>query len=492
MSVKEINEFLKNNKIDIPFEVILVTGTNGKTSTSHLINLFLLRFFKILGIDLKVGLFSKPHILKINERIKINYIDIDDNSLNYFSKKVNELKGSINLNWFDELVLVTILYFLKNNIDVSIFEIGIGGRYDSTNALNSIINVITNIGLEHIDILGNSIKSIAYQKSGIIKDNSFTLTYANKGFKTIYNQALKKNSFILNLNHLFKIKLIDISLNDNYEFNKNNYQFNFKFVYFIKLLNNVKLINNLNAKIFKDFKNSKKIFFSLYKVLRISFKDILIIEFYNPYLIKNYLIAFVSSLLFLILNGYEGLVIKNLDEIKSVFINLSREFDLAGRFNIFKINNSFVLIDSAKDVVALEYILKLFFNKLYKMISNSLLNDLEISIVLSFSKGKDFSRFKNIYNILYRNSDKIKNIYFLEHLVEAKSEKSDIIFEEFYKNLVKISNNDYKILSKLKNLSKLDENKIIEILKENKFIFITGSIYFVANIIDIIKEKIFI
>lgn len=485
MSVKEVKDFLEKNKIDIPFKVILVTGTNGKTSTSHLINLFLLKFFEVLKISSKVGLFSKPHILKLNERIKINYIDINDNNLNYFIKKVNELKGNISLNWFDELVLVSILYFLENNIDIGIFEIGIGGRYDSTNALNSITNIITNIGLEHTDILGNSIKSIAYQKAGIIKNNSFTFTYANKGFKTIYNQALKKNSFILNLNNFFKIKLINTSLEI-----KDNYQFDLKFTYLIKFLSNIKLLYSLNKKVFKNLKNFKEVFLDLYKVLKVFFKDGFVMEFYNPYLIKNYLIAFVSSIFFLILSGYKELIIENISKLKSVFINLSREFILAGRFNIFRINNSLVLIDSAKDIVALEYIFKLFFNKLYKILESfNLLKGSKVSIVFSFSKGKDFSKFKNIYKILYENIDKISYIYFLEHLVDVKTEKSDIVFDEFYKYLAKISNNDYKILSKLKNLSKLNQDKVKEIFRDNEFIFITGSIYFVANIIDIIKNR---
>jgi len=114
MGVKEVKEFLKSNNIDVNFNTILITGTNGKSSTSHLVNLFLMKFSKLLNLDLKVGLFSKPHILKINERIKINYSDINDSDFNNLITKVNELKSNVNLNWFDELVLVAIFYFLEN------------------------------------------------------------------------------------------------------------------------------------------------------------------------------------------------------------------------------------------------------------------------------------------------------------------------------------------------------------------------------------------
>jgi folylpolyglutamate synthase/dihydropteroate synthase len=491
MSIKEVKNFLEYNKINIPFKTILVTGTNGKSSTSHLINLFLSKFCQELNINFKIGLFSKPHILKINERIKINYNDITDYDFNYFIKKVNELRGDINLNWFDELVLVSILYFLKNKIDLGIFEIGIGGKNDSTNALNSIINIITNIGLEHTDILGNTIKSISYQKAGIIKDNSFTLTYATKGFKTIYKQAIKKKSVIFNLNDIFKINLLNVSIksiNSN-DFNLNMSNFVFEFTYFIKLISNSKVIKNLNSHVLKENKFLNNFFNDFYKILKMFFKDGIVIKFYNPYLVKNYLIAFLASILYLVLNGYIDLVIKYKDKLKKVFLNLCRRFNLMGRFNIIKINNSFLLIDSAKDITALEYILNLFFNRLYKIVADNFLNNFKVSLVFSFSKGKDFNKFKNIYKIIYKNIDKIENIYFLEHLIELKSEKSSVIYKKFYDNLAKISNNNYNILLKLKDLGKLSENKIKDILQENKLIFITGSIYFVANFLELINKK---
>jgi len=492
MSIKEVKKFLEYNKINIPFKTILITGTNGKSSTSHLVNLFLSKFCEVLDINLKIGLFSKPHVLKINERIKINYNDINDYDFNYFSKKVNELKGDVNLNWFDELVLVSILYFLENKIDLGIFEIGIGGRNDSTNALNSIINIITNIGLEHTDILGNTIKSIAYQKSGIIKDNSFTLTYATKGFKTIYKQAVKKKSLIFNLNNIFKIKLLNVSIrstsSNNFVLDSTN--FVFKFTYFIKFLGNSKIIKNLNSHVLKEnnfFNNFLKDF---YRILKMFFKDGIVIEFYNPYIVKNYLIAFFSSILYIALNGHMDLIIKYRDKLKEILLNLCENFNLMGRFNTIKINNSFLLIDSAKDITALEYILNLFFSKLYNIVADNFLNNFKVSLVFSFSKGKDFNKFKNIYNIIYKNIDKIKTIYFLEHLIELKSEKSSVIYKKFYDNLSKISNNNYSVLSKLKDLGKLNRNKIEEILKEDNFIFITGSIYFAANFLEILNKKI--
>ncbi len=484
MSIKEVKEFLKYNNINIPFKSILITGTNGKSSTSHLINLFLMEFSKILNLNLKIGLFSKPHILKINERIKINYSDINDNDLDYFVKRIDKLKGSIKLNWFDELVLVAILYFLENSIDLGIFEIGIGGRFDSTNALDSIINVITNIGLEHTEILGNSIKSIAYQKSGIIKNYSFTLTYANKGFKTIYNQSIKKNSFILNLNKIFKVNLIDITL----EKDKLN-EFRLKFSYLVRFILNKKFIKKINNKILKNFEFSKEIFQNLYEILKLFFKDGIIISFYNPYLIKNYLIAFVCSILYLILDKKYEKVIDNVHFFKEILNNLSVNFEFMGRFNILKIKNSFLLLDSAKDILALEYILKLFFNKLYKIICDNFKRKIKITLVFSFSKGKVFSKFKNIYKIIYKNIDKIEGIYFFEHLINQKAQDSSVTFNYFYLNLKEISNSDFNVLSKLKNLGKLNESKIFELIDFSEFIFITGSVYFVANVFEILNKN---
>ncbi len=484
MGVKEVKEFLKSNNIDVNFNTILITGTNGKSSTSHLVNLFLMKFSKLLNLDLKVGLFSKPHILKINERIKINYSDINDSDFNNLITKVNELKSNVNLNWFDELVLVAIFYFLENKIDLGIFEIGIGGKYDSTNALDSIINIITNIGLEHTEILGNSIKSIAYQKSGIIKNNSFTLTFANKGFKTIYNQSIKKNSFILNLNKIFRINLVSINIQtDKLD------QFKIKFSYLVKFIPDKKLIKKMNNKVFKNFEFSKEVFENLYEILKLFFKDGVIIDFYSPYLIKNYLIAFVCSILYLILDKRYKEIINNKHFFKKILTNLSIDFEFLGRFNILRIKNSFLLLDSAKDILALEYILKLFFYKLYKTICDNFKRKIKISLVFSFSKGKVFQKFQNIYKIIYKNIDKIESIYFLEHLVEQKAQDSSIPFNSFYVNLKEISNSDFNVLSKLKNLGKLNEKKLFELINLNEFIFITGSVYFVANVFELLNKN---
>jgi folylpolyglutamate synthase/dihydropteroate synthase len=184
------------------------------------------------------------------------------------------------------------------------------------------------------------------------------------------------------------------------------------------------------------------------------------------------------------------LVIKYKDKLKKILLDLSKGFNLMGRFNIIKVNSSFLLIDSAKDITALEYILNLFFNRLYKIVAYNFLNNFKVSLVFSFSKGKDFNKFKNIYNIIYKNIDKIENIYFLEHLIELKSEKSSVIYKNFYDNLSRISNNNSNILLKLKDLGKLNESKIKDILRENNLIFVTGSIYFVANFLEVINKKV--
>ena len=147
------------------FKSIHVGGTNGKGSCSHMLSSIL----QEAGYN--VGLYTSPHLLDFRERIKINGEMISKNSVSKFMHKNFDFFESNNLSFFEMTVGLAFDYFSKNKVDIAIIEVGMGGRLDSTNIINPILSIITNISLDHTRFLGSNISDIAKEKAGIIKDN---------------------------------------------------------------------------------------------------------------------------------------------------------------------------------------------------------------------------------------------------------------------------------------------------------------------------------
>ena len=146
-------------------KIILISGTNGKGTTGEILTQLALQK------GYKVGTFSSPHLIRINERIKINGEPISDDLFLNSLESIKEVKGDIPLNFFQYLALAMMKIFNDENIDLWIVEIGIGGRLDPTNILNADLSIITNVQLDHEEILGKGIENIAKEKAGIIKEN---------------------------------------------------------------------------------------------------------------------------------------------------------------------------------------------------------------------------------------------------------------------------------------------------------------------------------
>ena len=160
-------------------KVIHIAGTNGKGSTATFLENILLE------AGYNVGKFTSPHILRYNERILYNRQMIDDEEIveNYFflkqviknCKMENENFKDIYLNFFEITTFIALMFFAKKNPDFLVIETGLGGRLDATNIINSDIALITNITFDHTAILGNSLKEIAYEKAGIIKNRELCI-----------------------------------------------------------------------------------------------------------------------------------------------------------------------------------------------------------------------------------------------------------------------------------------------------------------------------
>ncbi|MCR4555494.1 MAG: hypothetical protein K5766_01640 [Alphaproteobacteria bacterium] len=174
-----------------PQKVILVTGTNGKGSTCATLQTLLIAAGK------NVGFFSSPHMVKINERIKYNGINISDADFSRIFEIVRAKLADFRLSFFEYLTLIAAYYFyFEKQIDFAIFEIGLGGTLDATNAIDHDISVITRLGIEHEDILGKDLRSIAENKFGIIRKNNIVFhTEFPEEISDIYSKCLvEKNA----------------------------------------------------------------------------------------------------------------------------------------------------------------------------------------------------------------------------------------------------------------------------------------------------------
>ena len=142
---------------------IHVAGTNGKGSTSHILSSILQE------AGYKVGLYTSPHLKDFRERIKINGKEISEDFVCAFIKKHKSYFEKQSLSFFEMSVGLAFDYFAKEKVDIAIIEVGLGGRLDATNIITPLLSVITNIGLDHIQFLGNTLELIAFEKAGIIK-----------------------------------------------------------------------------------------------------------------------------------------------------------------------------------------------------------------------------------------------------------------------------------------------------------------------------------
>ena len=162
------NTILLVNHLNNPQEKIKcihVAGTNGKGSTSHMLASILQE------AGYKVGLYTSPHLKDFRERIKINGVTVSENFVCNFINTHKVFFEENDMSFFEMSVGLAFDYFAKEKVDIAIIEVGLGGRLDATNIITPVVSVITNIGIDHTQFLGNTLEAIAGEKAGIIKPN---------------------------------------------------------------------------------------------------------------------------------------------------------------------------------------------------------------------------------------------------------------------------------------------------------------------------------
>jgi len=160
----KLMEYLKEPQNS--FKSVHIAGTNGKGSTSHM----LASIFQEAGY--KTGLYTSPHLQDFRERIMINGELISKDSVIEFVTKNKTFFETHQLSFFEMTVGLAYDYFREEKVDIAIIEVGLGGRLDSTNVIHPEVSVITNIGLDHTQFLGNTLEEIAFEKAGILKPNT--------------------------------------------------------------------------------------------------------------------------------------------------------------------------------------------------------------------------------------------------------------------------------------------------------------------------------
>jgi dihydrofolate synthase/folylpolyglutamate synthase len=192
------------------FKSIHVAGTNGKGSTSHLLASILQE------AGYKVGLYTSPHLKDFRERIRINGQMIKEAEVISFVTDNKAFFETLELSFFEFTVALTFDYFAKKKVDIAVIETGLGGRLDSTNIIHPELAIITNISLDHINLLGDTIKKIAKEKAGIIKENTpIIIGRKQKETTEIFRKIAEEK----------QAKLIYASANNKYKTDlKENYQ----------------------------------------------------------------------------------------------------------------------------------------------------------------------------------------------------------------------------------------------------------------------------
>ena len=154
-------KFLNNPQDN--FKTIHIAGTNGKGSTAAII------YSILIANGYKVGLYTSPHLISFNERIRVDGVTITDEEIISFMKHVEPAINEIKSTFFEVTTAMAFYHFNNNDVDIAIIETGLGGRLDSTNVVNPSLTVMTPISLDHRDILGDTIEKIATEKAGIVK-----------------------------------------------------------------------------------------------------------------------------------------------------------------------------------------------------------------------------------------------------------------------------------------------------------------------------------
>lgn len=200
--IKKVLDYLDNPQDKI--KSILIAGTNGKGSVASILSSIL------ISNGYKTGLYTSPHLISVTERFKINNNLISEENLDSSLGTVFKACEATNtsMSYFELVTAASFIYFLNENIDIAVLEVGMGGRWDATNVVNPLVSVITNISFDHSEHLGNTLELIAGEKAEIIKENRPAVSGVSEHeIEIIKKKAEASNSDLYIFGDDFNIKI---------------------------------------------------------------------------------------------------------------------------------------------------------------------------------------------------------------------------------------------------------------------------------------------
>lgn len=184
------------------FRSIHIAGTNGKGSSAHMLASVL------QSAGYKTGLYTSPHLKQFTERIKINGTEVEESFVCDFIEKLKEIIEEVEPSFFEITVAMAFSYFAEKKVDIAIVEVGMGGRFDSTNVLLPVISLITSISYDHMEFLGSSMSEIAFEKAGIIKPGiPVVISETQEEITSVFNhKATETKSSVFYADRQYKVK----------------------------------------------------------------------------------------------------------------------------------------------------------------------------------------------------------------------------------------------------------------------------------------------
>ena len=199
MGLERVNAVAKKLQLTHTFPVITVAGTNGKGSTCALLSQV------YLEAGYRVGCYTSPHLLRYNERVRLNNVEISDDDLCDAFEAVEQARGDITLTYFEIGTLAAMWHFCQASLDVVILEVGLGGRLDAVNIFDSSCSIVTTIDLDHMDYLGDTREKIGFEKAGIFRQGVLAICGDENAPQSLIEYAAQIHAPLKLINRDFKV-----------------------------------------------------------------------------------------------------------------------------------------------------------------------------------------------------------------------------------------------------------------------------------------------
>ena len=444
------------NKMNNPssdVQVVHVSGTNGKGSTCYMINSILCE------MGYKVGLFTSPQIRTIYELIKVNGVEITELEFEECKNKLRQVLNKLDLDlendlsYFEMVFLIAMIHFKNKDVNVLILECGLGGELDATNAVSKIdYTIFTKIGIDHKNILGNTIEEICRTKSKIIRKQSNVIIAPNQRstvYEILKKETQNKNCDIFLADESIKIERIEIEKR-NQKIDKNE---NLEFV------NDIIFQDKVKVKIIGDYGFEKKFKNGEY-LFRFGLKGEQQLE--NLTTVLTWYFRFCS------VNNLEK-ILKKSENIENIFDNALKNLKIEGRMEqVEEIKNVYL------DVAHNEDSIQAFVNYV-----NKNFRDKKKIFVIGFLKDKEVEKCINLLKLVGNN--------FI--LTEPDNEERKLearLLEKYFDD--KKNRNSKSIIISEPNIEKAFL-KALELRKnDDEYVFVVGSFYLLSKVKKVIKK----